>query len=362
MGQLTRTFLPLLTWHFQKIFGPVFSADEWHAWALALVPPPDKVANTIEEDWAEYDSLALLSSAARRRLRRWAQGRLRRKLRKDPFVLPVREYLRMRRAAIEAKGFESDVSRLGKWRDAEIELTSRWLSLFSGEEPPNELKAVIKSHPDALNLLWELAIYGYTGQKLELRRNSSLYSIMDLDPGQLEKARPEDAPIIFSYLFDRVGLGDTPPEKAAVLKLIWWFVRHLLPPESEPPKEPDVLARATEAGVIYKGVVTKRDEETGEVKEIDIVDPTTMHLYFLDLEGDEAIIAHFARKGINYDDLTPKEWAEIFERRDLMSRGYEFSSKKGFSINSFYGEAAKTKEKRWSRLMQKIDDLSIKRQ
>lgn len=364
MKEIVRTFLPLLTWHFQKIFGSVISADEWRAWALALVPPPDNLANTVEKECAEYDSPALLSSSARRRLRRWAQGRLRRQLRNDPFVLPVREYLRMRRAATEVKDFKTDVSRLDKWkwRDAEIDLANRWLSLFSGEEPPDELQAVINSHPDALNLLWELATHGCTGQKPRLRRNTALYGIMGIDPSQLENARPEDAPIIFSLLFDRVGLGDSPPEQATVLKLIWWFVTQLLPPESEPSKEPNVINKATEAGIIHKGVVTRKDEETGEVKEIDVVDPTTMQPDFLDLEGDEAIIAHFASKGINYDDLTPKEWAEIFERRDLMRMGYEFSSKKGVSISSFYGETAKAKEKRWSRLMRNIEDLLIKRQ
>ena len=357
MEEIVRTFLPLLSWHFQKIFGPVFSADEWRAWALALVPPPDNLANTIEREWAEYNSPALLSSSARRRLRKWAQECLRRQLRNDPFVLPVREYLRMRRAAMEAKGFKADVSRLGKWRDTEIERTRRLLDLFSGEEPPDELKAVINSHPDALNLLWELATYGCTERKLKLRRNSALYGITGIDRSLLENARPEDAPIIFSHLFGRAGLEDSPPEQGTVLKLIWWFVRHVLPPESEPIKEPVVLTGAVEAGLIHKGVVTKRDEETGEAREIDVGDPTTMHPYSLDLEGDEAIIAYFARKGINYEDLTPKEWAEIFVRRDLMRTGYEFSSKKGVSLSSFYGEAAKTKEKRWSRLVRKIDGL-----
>ena len=79
-------------------------------------------------------------------------------------------------------------------------------------------------------------------------------------------------------------------------------------------------------------------------------------------EGREAIIEALAHKGIKYDDLTPKEWAEIFERHELISKGYEFSSKTGISISSFYGEAAKTKEKRWSRIKQKIDELSRKRQ
>jgi len=274
----------------------------------------------------------------------------------------MREYLRIRRAAIQARGLKMDMSHVGefKWRDVEMDLANRWMGLFNGEEPPTELKAVINSHPDAPNLLWELATHGWTGQKPRLRRNSALCGIMGVDPSRLANARPEDAPTIFSLLFDRVGLGDNPPDETTILKLIWWFVTHLLPPESEPSKDPNLINRATGAGIIHKGIVTSRDEETGEVKEIDIEDPTTTPLDFLDLEGDEAVIAHFAHKGISYEDLTPKEWAEIFERRDLMRMGYEFSSKKGVSMSSFYGAEAVAKEKRWSRLMRKIDNLLVR--
>ena len=71
-------------------------------------------------------------------------------------------------------------------------------------------------------------------------------------------------------------------------------------------------------------------------------------------EGKEAIKESLASKGIGYDDLTPKEWAEIFERYALIRKGYEFSSKTGVSIGSYYGKDADTKKKRWSRINQKI--------
>lgn len=72
-------------------------------------------------------------------------------------------------------------------------------------------------------------------------------------------------------------------------------------------------------------------------------------------DGKEAIREVLASEGIGYDDLTPREWAEIFERYDLIRKGYEFSSKSGVSIGSFYGQDANTKKKKWSRIKQKIE-------
>ena len=72
-------------------------------------------------------------------------------------------------------------------------------------------------------------------------------------------------------------------------------------------------------------------------------------------DGKEAVIEALASKGIDYNDLTPREWAEIFERLDLIRKGYEFSSKSGVSIGSYYGKDTDTKKKRWSRLKQKIE-------
>ena len=76
-----------------------------------------------------------------------------------------------------------------------------------------------------------------------------------------------------------------------------------------------------------------------------------------EIDGKEAIKEALASKGIGYNDLTPREWAEIFERYDLIRKGYEFSSKSGVAIGSFYGQVADIKKKRWSRIKQKIQNL-----
>ncbi len=75
-------------------------------------------------------------------------------------------------------------------------------------------------------------------------------------------------------------------------------------------------------------------------------------------EGGEAIRAALAKRGIGYNDLTPREWEEIFEKYDLLRKGYEFSSKRGLSISSFYGEKAHAKEQKWSRVKSKVRKLS----
>jgi hypothetical protein len=75
-------------------------------------------------------------------------------------------------------------------------------------------------------------------------------------------------------------------------------------------------------------------------------------------EGRQAIIEALAHRGIEYTDLTPQQWEEIFEKYDLIRKGYEFSSKKGVSISSFYGEAAHAKEQKWSLTKKKISELT----
>lgn len=82
------------------------------------------------------------------------------------------------------------------------------------------------------------------------------------------------------------------------------------------------------------------------------------HPELSEAEGRQAIIETFSQRGIGYDDLTPKEWMEIFERHNLIRKDYEFNSKTGISISSFYGNAAHAKEQKWSRIKKKISRLS----
>lgn len=92
----------------------------------------------------------------------------------------------------------------------------------------------------------------------------------------------------------------------------------------------------------------------GNVDVETISDPHSLdHVARLEDSDREAVFEALASKGISYDDLTPGEWEEVFERYDLIRKGYEFSSKKGVSIGSYYGIDAHAKEQKWSRLKKK---------
>jgi len=106
----------------------------------------------------------------------------------------------------------------------------------------------------------------------------------------------------------------------------------------------------------------KRGDKTIPIPEnIDSIIPSPLWSQVSELsleEGRQAIIDALASKGIEYNDLTPQQWEEIFEKHNLIRNGYEFSSKKGVSISSFYGEAAHAKEQKWSRTKKKIKELT----
>lgn len=77
-------------------------------------------------------------------------------------------------------------------------------------------------------------------------------------------------------------------------------------------------------------------------------------------DGREAIREGFSSRGVPCDELKPREWEAIFEKHDIYRQGYEFGSKKGISISSFYGEHANAKEKEWSRIKRNIRNLANK--
>jgi len=119
---------------------------------------------------------------------------------------------------------------------------------------------------------------------------------------------------------------------------------------------PKTTNQLIDNGIVHKATT----DENGNVDPETIVDQHSLDaIEHIESNGHDAIIEEFALKGIAYEDLTHKEWAEIFERRDLINNGYEFSSKNGVSMSSYYGEATNAKEKKWSRIKQKIHDLTI---
>lgn len=361
MESIVKTILPLHTWKLQKAAGPVFTQDVWRAIALSLVPPSDSIVKTILKQCAGLDGRKLLSPSYRRWVRNRYKHYIKRLLHNNPYMVPIRKWLLSQRQKLEAQGGTADPSRIRKLREIEAETNNYFQQLIQTEQLPEELTGIVRENPDALNLLWEFAVYGEGGNKPKLRPNSGIWNALGLDPGQIEGMSPVDGLIAcldrFMALF---GLAGEPPDEPRIRRLMRWVVRTHLPPQKEPETTPEARAKAVEAGLIHRGIVT-RDEETGEVIDTDVEDTTATQFVHeveennvSEAERRKNIIELLRLKGVEYDDLTPREWEEIFERDDLFRKGYEFSSKTGVSISSFYGTTAHAKEQRWSRMKKRI--------
>lgn len=367
MDQLTRTFLPLFIWHFQKIFGPVFTSDEWCAFAGSLVPPPNNLANTIKKEFGDFDSQALFSSSERRRTRNECKSDLRRKLRDDPMVRPARCILYQFRQNLEEKGFRGEPGQILKWRDIEAHINSRWEQAIGNNEYPEELRRIVKEYPDAPNFLWELALYGRGEKKPKLHRKSALFTILGLDYEELVTGHPEDIlSLILSRVFNLGGLNGGPPDKTRIVRLVEWLVRNSLPIDAEPETTPRALSMAKQAGLIHKPIVV-RDRETAEVRETDVEDTRSWQPGDRQVGGlrekltPDEIIEILREKGIDKDELTDKEWRFIFRLTDAFDEGAEIGSKKGISLHHFFGDESDNIRQQLSRLRKKIARLKAKK-
>ena len=372
MESIVKVVLPLHTWILQKVCGSVFPDAVWKAIALSLVPPSDSLVNTIKREGADLDSPALLSPSYRRRLRNQFKHYLSHQLRNDPMSLVVREHLLRWRQEREAEGYIADPARIRKLRDIEAETNDYYASGHAQDDLLNILELGDKEFTlesvdqerldDATALTWEFALYGEGGHKPTLRWNSGLWQALGIDPENLDAITPEQGLLYCLSQFQALlGLDGGPPKIANLRRLLKWTIRTHLPPKEEPSTTPKAMGKAIKAGLVHKGIVTI-DKETGEV-EVDVEDPNAADFVSVveaggEEEGREAIIEALARRCIGYNDLTPKEWAEIFEKYDLFGKGYELSSKIGVSISSFYGAAAHAKEQKWSRIKKKILELS----
>jgi hypothetical protein len=362
---LVRTFLPLYTWMLQKIFGPVLERDAWKEVAQSVVPPPKYMVDLITREFADMDSPALLSAVARRRFRKQKQYDQRGQLRNNSMVSVVREYCLDLREKMEAKGFRGAPGRIRKWKDLEAETNDYYSRLAEHPELPESLGPISSDKArEIVALLWELAVYGRykSDTKPKITRSSMIFKALGIDSDKLmamNEMNDKDGLLMCLSLFEApLGLRGQPPEENKLLQLLRWAIRTYLPSDQEGKTTPEALSKATIAGLIHKPIVIK-DKETGKVVEMDIEDTSALQVGELsEADGREAIIEAFAHKGIGYNDLTPNEWQEIFERRDLIRKGLEFSSKTGVSISSFYGKAAHAKEQKWSRIKKKIRELS----
>ncbi len=279
------TFLPLIPWKIQKIAGPAFNRDVGKAIALHYVPPPQNVVISIAKEFAKINTPALLSPSYRRRLRNLSQSNFRRQFRDNSGLLAIRQLLLRWRQDFQAKGCTVDPSVIRKLRDIEAETNEDYRKLFSGEQPPEKLKQIIREHPDALNLLWEFSLYGEGGTKPELRRNSELWGILGIDTATFLDMPLEKGVIhLLSRFLALLGLDGQPPDEPNLHRLLEWVIKTHLPSEREPETTPEAVSKAVLEGLIHKPTVVK-DKETGE-KVSDAIDPTSTR-FVRELEDED---------------------------------------------------------------------------
>lgn len=78
----------------------------------------------------------------------------------------------------------------------------------------------------------------------------------------------------------------------------------------------------------------------------------------LTYEGAIELLRH---EGINKDDLTEKDWRCIFQLTDAVNEGAEIASKKGLSLNAYFGDDSAATRKQLSRLRKRITELKANR-
>ncbi len=67
------------------------------------------------------------------------------------------------------------------------------------------------------------------------------------------------------------------------------------------------------------------------------------------------------KEGINKDDLTDKMWRVIFHLNDAFNEGAEIGSKKGLSLDAYFGADSGATRKQLSRLRDRVTRLKAKK-
>ena len=376
----TNTLLPFFSWIVGQLSGIMLDCKL----TLVLRYPDSAYKRAVRESWVEDDLfspteiLAFQTASGRRRARKKLKGiwaPFLRELRSRPEWILFRHAVQGKLRAQMPDGspsipprakFELDLGEIEQRRTRDFSSYSREdiLETFLIDETvPSSLTARIESevgdYPETIrSFLSEMSHDWSLIRQITIRKNSKIWSVLGIDPDN-----EPDMDNLIDTLFDSF-FGEADANKLAVLArwvmgkiLISQFSLH---PYSE--KHFYSLEKPIGEGLTLEDTLAD-DRAQDFVDGIETIKADTTWTQPTDLsqaEGREAIIESFARKGIGYNDLTPKEWAEIFERYDLICKEYEFSSKTGVSISSFYGKAAHAKEQKWSRIKKKIRELSTK--
>ncbi len=371
-----KTLLPVFSWLLSRLF----SAALGYKLTVLLLHPTTTYRGRVADTWVEnnwlFSPAEILSfgcASGRRRCRKKLRKLLRPLLREmkgsQEFLLLKRRFQekwdtlkkivddKIPAEIVPKAKIEIDIAKLEERRDEPFTAYSPddILSAFpvgSTLADDNLRKRVVSEvdgYPETMrSLLWEASRdWNLIRQVRErIREDSKLWKILGFDPND----EPHLEALI-DWALD-FGLGEANEDK--LMYLSRWFMDRILVSQF-------ILHPYSDKRFIsLQGRVAD-----GRTFEDVIADDTASNLYNPQTElsaeqGRDAIVDLLAAIGIGRDDLTAKEWDEIFERHDLMRKGYEFSSKTGMSIKSFYGEHAHAKEQKWSRLKKKIRGLSNK--
>lgn len=262
-NRLVDSFLPLAVWVQQKALGSLFTSEAWHQIAISLVPPPDSFRRNVVEGckvqgiYEAHATEALHSPSMRRKLRRYAQHRFQRMLRKDHGLrsgLPVmRDYLLRWRRNLEAVG-EADLTRITKLTDTEakikrdLDVLSRNPIIIDQWLPPEEVvdprfyAAIMREGGrqgyayDVIILMEDFALHARALEMERLTPNSHIFTLLGFDREKLKA--PETCVIEFlGKLLAMLGIkiGSVPRTEDVQLdwgkigKVFQWAIRRELP-------------------------------------------------------------------------------------------------------------------------------------
>lgn len=219
--------LPLIVWQRQKAFGSVHTSAEWHQIAISLVPPPDSLCSNIMRGYKAagiydaYATEAVYSPSRRRKLRRYAQHRFQRTLRKNYQLRlafsAARDWLLQWRRTLEAAGYTADLTRIRKLRDVEAKIKEDFdvlahnTTIIDQWLPPEKVldpkfySAIMRQMGregyayDVIVLLQEFALYARALEMQGLTPKSPIFALLGFDKQKLEA--PETCLIEFLERF-----------------------------------------------------------------------------------------------------------------------------------------------------------------
>jgi len=374
-----RTLIPFFSWCVSQLCSAILGYEL----TLVLRHPNNTYKNRVINSWVEgnflfscAEILSFTTASGRRRARKKLKKILApffRELSRRPEAIFVRRTLQGKLQAKMSDGrpsiprrarFELDLGEIeeSRTRDFSGYSPEDILETFPIDETvPPRLTARVESevgdYSDTIkSLLWETSHDWSLIRQITVKKNSKVWTLLGID---LENEPDTEQWVNISVDF---ALGQADASK--LVHLARWVMGRIiisqfgLHPYSE--KKFYSLGKPIADGLTLEDTLVddRAQDLFDDIETIKADTPWTQPNNLLQAEDREAIIEALAHKGIGYNDLTPKEWTEIFERCDLIRKGYEFSSKTGVSISSFYGKAAHAKEQKWSRIKKKIHQLS----